>query len=288
MRRILAATDFSTRSQRAVRRAGLLARQFAADLVLVHIVDDDQPETLVALETREAERILAEQIDTLPELDGSKARSLVATGDAFDGILRAATDASADLVVMGAHRKQLLRDVFLGTTVERVIRAGARPVLMVNRPAEQAYRHALVAVDRSEASLRAIAVGRALGFIDGPQVTLVHAFVAPALGKLRMAGTAKDTEAEYLAGERTEACDELLAFLDAGGAREPGWPLRIEEGLPFEVISKAVSDMVPDLAVVGTAVRTGFARMLRSSVAEEVLGGLDIDVLAVPPCGERG
>ncbi|WP_262271421.1 universal stress protein [Microvirga yunnanensis] len=39
---ILAATDFSTRSQRAVRRAGLLARDCGAELTLVHVVDDDQ------------------------------------------------------------------------------------------------------------------------------------------------------------------------------------------------------------------------------------------------------
>jgi universal stress protein E len=56
--RFLAATDFSTRSQRAVRRAGLLAQEHGAELALVHVVDDDQPQDLVALETREAERIL--------------------------------------------------------------------------------------------------------------------------------------------------------------------------------------------------------------------------------------
>lgn len=52
MPQILAATDFSTRSQRALRRAGRLVRQLAGELMLVHVVDDDQPEALVALERR--------------------------------------------------------------------------------------------------------------------------------------------------------------------------------------------------------------------------------------------
>lgn len=43
MQRIVAATDFSSRSDRAVRRAGLLAREFDAQLTLLHVVDDDQP-----------------------------------------------------------------------------------------------------------------------------------------------------------------------------------------------------------------------------------------------------
>jgi nucleotide-binding universal stress UspA family protein len=123
---ILAATDFSTRSQRALRRAGLLARERGAELALVHVVDDDQPPDLVALETREAERTLGEQISAMAELRGVRCRSLVVAGDPFDGILRTAASTGADVVVMGAHRKQLLRDIFVGTTIERVIRRAIR------------------------------------------------------------------------------------------------------------------------------------------------------------------
>jgi len=49
---ILAATDFSTRSYRALRQAGLLARACGGELSLVHVVDDDRPPDLVAIETR--------------------------------------------------------------------------------------------------------------------------------------------------------------------------------------------------------------------------------------------
>jgi universal stress protein E len=48
--RILAATDFSTRSNRALRQAGLLAQPANAQLHLLHVVDDDQPEELVRME----------------------------------------------------------------------------------------------------------------------------------------------------------------------------------------------------------------------------------------------
>src|SRR4029079_5228222 len=136
---ILAATDFSTRSHRAIRRAGLLARATNAELRLVHVVDDERQE-LLELDTREAQRILQEQIGAIPELAETNVRSVVIAGDAFDGILRTATTTAADLIVMGAHRKQLLQDIFIGTTIERVIRLGAYPVLMVNRQPAQQYR----------------------------------------------------------------------------------------------------------------------------------------------------
>ncbi|WP_281058530.1 universal stress protein [Mesorhizobium sp. M1A.F.Ca.IN.022.07.1.1] len=73
--KILAATDFSTRSQRALRRAGLLARNVAAELTLVHVVDDDQPSAIVRLETREARRYLAEQMTSIAELKGLQSDS---------------------------------------------------------------------------------------------------------------------------------------------------------------------------------------------------------------------
>ena len=120
--RYLVATDFSTRSNRAVRQAGLLAHARNAELHLVHVVDDDQPEELVRMEKREGQRVLFEQVNSMPELRGIQCRPVVVTGDPFDGILRSAADISADLIVMGSHRKQLLLDIFVGTTIERVIR----------------------------------------------------------------------------------------------------------------------------------------------------------------------
>ena len=65
---ILAATDFSTRSNRALRQAGLLAQPGNAQLHIVHVVDDDQPDELVRMEKREAERVLNEQMASMPEL----------------------------------------------------------------------------------------------------------------------------------------------------------------------------------------------------------------------------
>src|SRR5690242_10183967 len=136
---ILAATDFSTRSNRALRQAGLLAQPNRAQLHVVHVVDDDQPEQLVRMEKREAEQVLVEQIYSMPELRGREARPRVVTGDPFDGMIKTAAEVYAELIVMGTHREQLLLDTFIGTTIERVIRKGSFPILMVNNQAQRKY-----------------------------------------------------------------------------------------------------------------------------------------------------
>ena len=184
---------------------------------------------------------------------------------------------------MGAHRKHLLRDIFVGTTIERVIRAGPYPVLMVNREVEKPYRTALAAVDMSEPSANAIKTSMSLGLLNGARLTLVHAFLPLAKGKMSVAGVSTDSIDEYVASERLRVADEMTAFLEANAMADHGRSLIIEEGAPFEVISSTVQRSRPDILVIGTHGRSGIAKALLGSVTEEVLRSLDVDILAVPP-----
>lgn len=280
--RILAATDFSTRSNRAVRQAGLLAAPAKAQLHLVHVVDDDQPEELVRIEMREAQRLLSEQAAAMPELQGVQCRPRVVPGDPFDGILRAAADARANLIVMGSHRKQLLREIFIGTTVERVIRNGPFPVLMVNHEAQRHYRKVVAPTDMSEMSADAIRAALSIGLMS-EGATLLHAFLPLAKGKMFVAGLDRPSIDNYVASERQQAMDELAGFVVANGLGGDKWSLNVAEGGPFEVISQAVADLQPDLLVMGTHARSGLLKALLGSVTEEALRSLNVDILAVPP-----
>jgi universal stress protein E len=280
---ILAATDFSTRSNRAIRQAGLLAQAQDAQLHILHVVDDDQPQGLVGMERREAERVLTEQMSSMSELRGVQCRPMVVTGDPFDGILRAAAGVRADIVVMGAHRKQFLLDIFIGTTIERVIRKGSFPVLMVNNEAQQRYEKVVVPLDMSESSADSLRVAQSTRLIGDKRATLLHAFWPVAEGKMFTAGADQASIDEYVASERRRAMDELAAFLVANDLGGGGWALRVEEGGAMEVISRAVTEMRPDLLIMGTHGRSGLLRTLIGSVTEEALRSLSVDILAVPP-----
>lgn len=58
---------------------------------------------------------------------------------------------------------------------------------------------------------------------------------------------------------------------------------RIEEGGALEVLARVTDEGPADLLVIGTHGRTGLAKMLLGSVAEEALRSLNVDILAVPP-----
>jgi nucleotide-binding universal stress UspA family protein len=279
--RVLAATDFSTRSNRALRQAGFLTNTGESQLHLVHVVDDDQLAELVRMEKSEAERVLAEQIASMPELRKIQCIPTVVTGDPFDGILQTAEAVGADLIVMGSHRKQLLLDIFVGTTIERVIRKGRFPVLMVNNEAQRRYESVIAPVDMSDSSAHALRTALSTGLIGDSGATLLHAFLAVAKG--RMFGSDQASIDSYVASERQRVMDELATFLIDNDLVRDRWSLRVEEGGPMEIISRAVSDLRPDLLVMGTQGRSRLLKALIGSVTEEALRSLDVDILAVPP-----
>lgn len=281
MKRILVATDFSTRSHRAVRRAGLLARQSGSELVLVHIVDEDRPERLVQLERTEAGKILDEQLATIPELSGVACRSIVVTGAAHDAIVRTAKELAADLIVMGSHRKQLLRDTFIGTTVERVIRLDRLPVLVVNTEVTHPYAHVLVAADFSDASATAFQAAHALGLLGASRATVMHAFEAVARPKMVLADVPAERIEAYVEEEQQRALAELSTFVGRLPFDPGPWSPLVVEGEPVPAISKAVQGLRPDLIIVGTHGRSGIAKIFLGSVTEEVLHRSEIDILAV-------
>lgn len=279
-RRILAATDLSSRSDRALRRAAMLAQAAGTELLLLHAVDDDQPRSMVEAERREAEVLLRQQIAALPEV--RDAIALVEEGDPFEAILDIAEARAVDLIVLGEHRRRLLRDIFTGTTLERVMRHGQRPVLMVNAPPTGPYRRVLAATDCSAHSARALRAAARLGLLEDAALTVVHAFEPPGMGAMALAdmpGPAIAALAADAAREARAALADFLAGLDLGGPPQ----LLVEQGRPATVVKDAAARLRPDLLVIGTAGAGALQRALLGSVAAEVLAGVGCDALAVPP-----
>jgi len=283
MKSIMLATDFSERSDRALRRATLLADQFGATLTIIHVVDDDQPRTIVDRERELATSFLRELKETVTDVDGIACKASVVLGAPFAGIAQAVEHGTPDLLVIGPHRRQALRDVFIGTTAERTIHSVDCPVLMVNAPPVGPYRRSLLTTDLSEGARRTAQCFHALGIGVRTDVTLLHVFETPALSLVMNPKTGADEKASYIADERKVAAQKLSAFAAATGEIVADRILRHAEAAPAQEILSAARAQRSDLIVVGTHSRSGLLRFFLGSVAEEVLRSADRDVLAVPP-----
>jgi universal stress protein E len=186
-------------------------------------------------------------------------------------------DLRADLLVMGPHRRALFKDVFVGTTLERVLRRVGVPVLVANRDGSADYRHVLVAVDLSVDSAAALAAAKALGLLQAVPIEILHVFDPMARGLVSMATHSPQAVEHYVAMSRQEASDALAAFLSTVDFAGVEYTVRVLEGPPAATITQAAQGA--GLVVVGTRGRTGAARVFLGSVAEFVVRSVDADVL---------
>ncbi len=282
MQRILVATDFSTRSDRALRRASLLARQFSAQLIILNVVNDDQPAHIVEVKRREAEAFLRELAQTLCENDKLPGESRVELGAPFQKIIDTAEEFDADLIVLGPHRRQILRDTFLGTTAERTIRYSRKPVLMANAVPVGRYDSILIATDLSDGSAVAARGAKDLGLLEDTKVLALNVLDVGGSPVARAAMTAKEIT-ERVAEKEAYADKRLEEFTRKVGIVAQRRVVKLSEELTAMAIENAAKDSTADLIVLGTHGESGFMKWLIGSVAESVLSHSEVDVLAVPP-----
>lgn len=281
--RIMLATDFSERSDRALRRAVILARRHGAKLLIVHVVDDDRPRRIVDHEVGDAHQLLAELAQSLTDMDGVACATSVLLDDPFAGIVKAAEKEAPDLLVIGPHRRQILRDAFVGTTAERTIRAVRCPVLMANGPPVGPWRKVLMTTDLSDPAGNALARFVATGVAGDAARAILYVFDAPALRLALSDSIGREGQRDYLEALSREARQDLAQFVERAGGGNAERIVRHEETTVAGEILRTAKETGADLIVVSTQGKGAVARMVLGSVALQVLTGAECDILVMPP-----
>lgn len=277
--RILAATDLSARSDRAVERAMLLAKQTGAAVTILHVVDGELPGRLADRQGDEARALIADHVASLPGGKTVACDIRIVFGKDYCDILEVAEKLPADLIVLGIHRNET-REFFRGTTAERAIRGAIAPVLLVKARAHAAYHRAIVAVDFSECSRRTMEFAARL-LPDG-EFHLVHAFDTPY--KAFLSGEAIRREVSKHHQEQMEQfVKEDCAALQSVVPATARLAQVLRQGTVRQVVEEQVERLKPDLLIVGTHGRGGIAHAILGSVAEDLLSRPPCDVLAVRP-----
>lgn len=129
---ILVAFDGSPDAEAALRHAVTLARDQHACLTLLTVapplataVGATPPPDLIDLHTK----VLREATASIPADVGVTTR--LERGEAAETILRVARGNPYDLIVMGSHGRSRIHRALLGSVSERVLKAGAAPVLLM-------------------------------------------------------------------------------------------------------------------------------------------------------------
>ena len=129
LRRIVACTDFSKYSERALHHAIFVAEEYKTDLTLVHVLEDASTPGCVE-DTTTAYKRLDELVSAQGKLN-CKITTAVMIGRSYREICRLARDNRAELVIMAVHGGNSLDRAIFGSTTYRVIQSGTCPVLTI-------------------------------------------------------------------------------------------------------------------------------------------------------------
>jgi len=283
LRRLLVATDFSARSDRALRRAELLARQTGAALTLVHAVDDDRGAAMAAGGARDAaERLLDQLARTLSGVDGLDAETRLAPAPPGAGIAAVAAEIGADLIVVGAPRQPRLRGAFAGTTLDRIVRAAECPILLACGVPGGFYGHVLVATDLEAHSVAVARAAADLGLDRLCAVTAAHVFDAT-LPPLRAGEESIREQAEnWIETQHRQAEARLSASLEPSALAVTHRLVRLNRSTVAATLLDVAREVAADLLVVGSRGSRGPGGRLPGGVTYGLLRNGTIDVLVVP------
>lgn len=272
-RRILLATDLSSRGDRALDRSLQLAHEWGAELHVVHALD--APAQVVPLGV-DAARYLRGCPDPrmdarrqLERLAGDRARLHVEDAPATAAILAVAEREGCGLVVLGESRNPLLGPI--ESTLDGVVRKAAASVLIVRGRPAGPYRRLLVGTDYSDEALQALQ--RAGDLFPAAAIRLVHAYAMP------YAALVGDTPSDP--GWKAAQLSKLRAHVASAelpASRADAIGLQVEAGTPAAVLKQCALETDAELTVIGAHARgllfdavIGSSRQIIDAIAGDVL-----------------
>lgn len=291
LRSLLVAVDLSAISDRVIARVAQLPLAADARITLLHVVSNGLPAHARRSAARDANKVLRDQVASLAEALPSTVEigHRVEVGAPAAEVIACARSVRAKLVVMGRGGGRAIRDIFLGSTAERVVRQTKLPVLVVRLRPRSRYRRPVLAVDLDRVAHDVL--GALLRMVPSPRpaVTVIHAYNVPYEGLVYPSLTMDDAaeSREYYRDKARRELSKLLASsLDEHGVAAkdiPAFAIHAEAGSARSVVEKTVKKVDADLVVLGTHGYAGLAYAFLGTVAGDVLRHVACDVLVVPP-----
>jgi len=150
LKKILHPSDFSEPSIQALKYAQALCARFQSELHLLHVVSSIPAVPLgtgagfvppnVVTSQDDFRENAGEQLGKLIDPDWAAEHSMVQAtveGSPTPGIIEYAQEHDIDLIVLGTHGRNALKQVLIGSVAERIVRQAPCPVLTVRPNGQQ-------------------------------------------------------------------------------------------------------------------------------------------------------
>ncbi len=146
MKNILVPTDFSEQAENALHVAAQLAQRYDAEIFLLHLLElplhqvdalsshSELPEAMFFMKL--AQKRFTDMMSR-DYLQNVKVHETVEFNQSFNQLPQTCEEKNIDLIVMGSHGVSGLKEIFIGSNTEKVVRNSNIPVLVIKKPHEE-------------------------------------------------------------------------------------------------------------------------------------------------------
>ncbi len=140
MKKILVPTDFSDHAEYALKAAAQIAKKNNGEILLVHMLElphqtndainhgSEIPE-IIFFKNAVLKRM--EELMNSDYLEEIKVSQLIQFEVAFEGIMKISKANDIDIIIMGSHGASGMKEMFVGSNAEKVVRNSEIPVLII-------------------------------------------------------------------------------------------------------------------------------------------------------------
>lgn len=269
MKKILVPIDFSAHSEYALEVAAQLAHTYNAEIVALHMMGiseavltkDESKDAMQAMFYLQLAKKRFQEFLDKDYLKGLEVQSTVQNYKVFSEIDKVAQEFEADLIVMGSHGSSGLRDVFVGSNTEKVVRSSSIPVLVIKNKVEKFNIDKMVfACDFSKEFIPAFKKAKELAALFNSAIELLYV----------------NTPERFLkTSAMQEKAAKFLAEVDSKNDVHYYCDNTIEDG----IFTFSTTNNV-DVIAIPTHGRRGLAHFFTGSIGEELVNHSDIPVIS--------
>lgn len=279
MKKILVPTDFSPEAQNAAEVARIIAKKFNAELLFLNSIElysaeavnasgapsniDSFSDSILIHDAITKAREEMVRLHEVSKFQGISVSQEIKLGSPFGHIYESIDNDGVDFIVMGTKGASGLSEVIIGSNTEKVVRRAKCPVLSVKESVdEKAFDKMVYATEMGDKEDSVVAAVKEFQHAFGSKIFLVwinspNNFQADSVTKARL----RDFAEKYkLTSFSVHVFNDLVE----------------EDG-----IRHFADEVDAGMIAMGTSSNTGLSRILRGSIAEDMVNHAKRPVLTV-------
>jgi len=271
--------DFSEQALIALGQSYNFAREYNAEILLVHVMEEGGilPKIVTAKHLADMKKDIQKRLDKIAEDTSKKSKTVVDTmiakGKVYEKIIEVAEMVGALMIIMGTNSRKKLRARFIGSNALRVVREANCPVITIKgKHHRDGCKNIVLPLDLTKETKDKVR----------------HAIDVAKLGAFKAAirvVSVLQSKDEFLVNRLTRQLEQVKSFIHKQGVECTAEIIKTKKG--EDTLAQCILDYVNkvdgDLLMIMTQQEANFTRMFIGSTAQELVNNSEIPVMSIIP-----